>query len=149
MRHKTLLAAALSLLTATATARDYGQAATVRIWDNRTAPHSNGITTPETEPERDRIADTSQAELYIFPADPATATGQTVVICPGGGYRLLCMDYEGYDVANGLPRTGSRPPYSSTGCPTATPKYRSRMPCRRSASSRAKSPEPKASRPKR
>lgn len=99
MRHKTLLAAALSLLTATATARDYGQAATVRIWDNRTAPHSNGITTPETEPERDRIADTSQAELYIFPADPATATGQTVVICPGGGYRLLCMDYEGYDVA--------------------------------------------------
>lgn len=99
MRHKTLLAAALSLLTATATARDYGQAATVRIWDNRTAPHSNGITTPETEPERDRIADTSQAELYIFPADPATATGQAVVICPGGGYRLLCMDYEGYDVA--------------------------------------------------
>ena len=71
----------------------------MRIWDNRTAPHSNGITTPETEPERDRIADTSQAELYIFPADPATATGQTVVICPGGGYRLLCMDYEGYDVA--------------------------------------------------
>ena len=89
MRHKTLLAAALSLLTATATARDYGQAATVRIWDNRTAPHSNGITTPETEPERDRIADTSQAELYIFPADPATATGQTVVICPGGGYEWV------------------------------------------------------------
>ena len=53
MKHKILLAAALSLLTATATARDYGQAATVRIWDNRTAPHSNGITTPETEPERD------------------------------------------------------------------------------------------------
>ena len=99
MRHKTLLAAALSLLTAAATARDYGQAATVRIWDNRTAPHSNGITTPETEPERDRIADTSQAELYIFPADPATATGQAVMICPGGGCRLLCMDYEGYDVA--------------------------------------------------
>lgn len=51
MRHKTLLAAALSLLTAAATARDYGQAATVRIWDNRTAPHSNGITTPKRNPK--------------------------------------------------------------------------------------------------
>lgn len=115
----------------------------MRIWDNRTAPHSNGITTPETEPERDRIADTSQAELYIFPADPATATGQAVVICPGGGYRLLCMDYEGYDVAKWFAAHGITAAVLKYRMPNGHPEVPgSRMPCRRSASSRAKSPEP-------
>ncbi len=37
--------------------------------------------------------------LYIFPAAPEKATGQAVVICPGGGYVKLCIDYEGYEMA--------------------------------------------------
>lgn len=93
-------------MTATASAKDYGQAATVKIWDNTTAPHSNGISTPEQEPEPNRLADTSEAELYIFPADTARATGQAVVICPGGGYQRLCMDYEGYEVAQWFAANG-------------------------------------------
>lgn len=70
MRHKTLLAAALSLLTATATARDYGQAATVRIWDNRTAPTPTASRPPKRNPKGTVSPDTSQAELYIFPGQP-------------------------------------------------------------------------------
>ena len=73
-------------MTATASAQDYGQTATLKIWDNTTAPHSNGITTPETEKEPNRVRNTSEATLYIFPADKAKTTGQAVVICPGGGY---------------------------------------------------------------
>ena len=61
-------------MTATASAQDYGQTATLKIWDNTTAPHSNGITTPETEKEPNRVRNTSEATLYIFPADPAKAT---------------------------------------------------------------------------
>ena len=93
-------------MTATASAQDYGQTATLKIWDNTTAPHSNGITTPETEKEPNRVRNTSEATLYIFPADKAKATGQAVVICPGGGYGMLAMDHSAgsyvYDTAGRL-----------------------------------------------
>lgn len=93
-------------MTGIATAQDYGQTKTLKIWDNTTAPHSNGIATPEREPEPNRLFDVSEAELYIFPADPAKATGQAVVICPGGGYVKLCIDYEGYQMAQWFAANG-------------------------------------------
>lgn len=93
-------------MTGIATAQDYGQTKTLKIWDNATAPHSNGIATPEREPEPNRLFDVSEAELYIFPADPAKATGQAVVICPGGGYVKLCIDYEGYQMAQWFAANG-------------------------------------------
>lgn len=98
---------ALLLMTGIATAQDYGQAKTLKIWDNATAPHGNGIATPEREPEPNRLFDVSEAELYIFPADPAKATGQAVVICPGGGYVKLCIDYEGYQMAQWFAANGT------------------------------------------
>ena len=97
---------ALLLMAGTATAQDYGQARTLKIWDNKTAPHGNGIATPEREPEKNRLTDVSEAVLYIFPAAPEKATGQAVVICPG----------------------------SNTACPTATPKCRWRTSSRPFAS---------------
>ena len=93
-------------MTASVSAKDYGQAVTVRIWDNASAPHSNGITTPETEPAPNRLANTSDAELYIFPADPEKSTGQAVVICPGGGYTRLAIDHEGYQIAQWFAANG-------------------------------------------
>ena len=93
-------------MSASASAKDYGQALTVRIWNNASAPHSNGIDTPEQEPEPNRLANTSDAELYIFPADTSKATGQAVVICPGGGYGRLAIDHEGYEVAQWLAANG-------------------------------------------
>lgn len=87
------------LMIDTLSARDYGQAATIRIWDNATAPHSNGITTPEVEQAPYRIRNTSDAELYLFPADKDVDTGKAVVICPGGGYAFLSLDQEGYQMA--------------------------------------------------
>lgn len=97
---------AFLLMSTSASAKDYGQALTVRIWDNASAPHSNGIDTPETETEPNRLRNTSDAELYIFPADTSKATGQAVVICPGGGYGLLAIDHEGYEVAQWLAANG-------------------------------------------
>lgn len=106
---KTLLTimAALTLTTATAQAPlDYGQAATIKIWDNAKAPHSNGLSGPELEEMQHRVSNVSQAVLYIFPADPAKATGQAVIICPGGGYSLLSMDQEGYMMAQWFAQNG-------------------------------------------
>ncbi len=86
--------------------RDYGQALAVAIWDNATAPHSNGIATPETAPAPGRIGNTSEAELFIYPAEPAKNTGLAVVICPGGGYTRLAMEHEGHAVAEWLAANG-------------------------------------------
>lgn len=87
-------------------AQDYGQALTVKLWDNATAPHSNGIDTPETHAAPGRVGNVSTAELYIFPADTARQSGTAVVICPGGGYARLAMDHEGFNVARWLAANG-------------------------------------------
>lgn len=71
----------------------------MKIWDNTTAPHSNGIVTPETTPAPGRIGNVSEATLAIFPADKSVDRGLAVVICPGGGYIRLSMDNEGFNVA--------------------------------------------------
>lgn len=107
--NRTLLSIlSLLLMSVNASAREYGQAATIRIWDNASAPHSNGITTPEEEPEPNRLANTSTAELFLYPADTSrhAPTGLGVVICPGGGYSRLAIDHEGVQVARWLAENG-------------------------------------------
>ena len=78
----------------------------LKIWDNTTAPHSNGIATPEKSVDAGRVADVSEATLSIFKADPSVATGQAVVICPGGGYVRLAMEHEGYQMARWFAANG-------------------------------------------
>jgi acetyl esterase/lipase len=58
----------------------------VRLWPGR-APRATG----------DKATDIPV--MLAFLPDPAKANGCAVVICPGGGYSGLCMDYEGTDVA--------------------------------------------------
>ena len=103
---KKILIAILALAAMPLAAQEYGQNRTVKIWDNASAPHSNGITTAEVEQSPMIIGGTSEAVLYIFEADPAVATGQAMVICPGGGYAVVCMGYEGVDMARWLASKG-------------------------------------------
>lgn len=44
--------------------------------------------------------------LFVYLPDPAKATGSAVIICPGGGYHILAMSHEGYDVAKRLNEEG-------------------------------------------
>lgn len=44
--------------------------------------------------------------LTVFAADPSNAVGTGVVICPGGGFHILAVDHEGYDVARWLATKG-------------------------------------------
>lgn len=61
------------------------------------APNSNGITTDEQEPEKNRISNVSVPTLTVYPA--ARPNGLAIVACPGGGYSRLAMDHEGHDMA--------------------------------------------------
>ena len=84
----------------------YQQDETIVIWDNNKAPHSNGLEGEAYEKEPYRLVNTTKAVLYAYNADPAKATGQAVVICPGGGYAKLSMDQEGYLMAQWLAKNG-------------------------------------------
>ena len=79
---------------------------TIKLWDNATAPHSNHLTGGKKDEGGVRYSNTTEAVLYIYEADPAKATGQSVVICPGGGYWLVALGHEGHDFGKWLAENG-------------------------------------------
>ena len=48
----------------------------------------------------------SEARLTIFPPAPGTANGTGVIIAPGGGFRIVAVGHEGYDLAEWLAAKG-------------------------------------------
>ena len=101
-----MLLAAAAYSNAAAQKPDFGQNRTISLWDNSTAPHSNGLKGEELLSDPKRIANTVHAELFVFDADPRKSTGQSVVICPGGGYEMLAIGHEGREVASWLAENG-------------------------------------------
>ena len=89
-----------------ATAEQSGADEIVQYWNNSTAPHSNGITDDETIDDKLNMSQTTYTDLYIYKADPAKATGQGVVVIPGGGYYKLSMLYDGFMIAKYLRSIG-------------------------------------------
>ncbi len=89
-----------------ATLEQSGADEIVHYWDNSTAPHSNGITEDETINARLDMSQTSYTDFYIYKADPKVATGQGVVVIPGGGYYKLSMPYDGFAIAKYLRSIG-------------------------------------------
>lgn len=53
-----------------------------------------------------RLGNVSTPTLTVYPAPAHIATGAAVVICPGGGHRILAMDLEGSEVAAWLNAQG-------------------------------------------
>ena len=117
MLNKLILAAIASLCIMNAQAQDL----TIKLWDNATAPHSNGLSGEDKDEGQERISNTNVAELFIYEADPAKATGQAVVICPGGGYRLLAMGHEGRDYAKWMAENGITTAVLKYRLPNTTP----------------------------
>lgn len=53
-----------------------------------------------------RISKVQKPDIAVFLPSKANATGQAVVICPGGGYHILAYDWEGTDIAKWLNSLG-------------------------------------------
>lgn len=112
---KWLTTAAVVAMSIFSLSAKYGEDHLIKIWDNSTAPHSNNIEGAEMERQPNRVSNVSESEIYVFVAPKDLATGQAVVICPGGGYSQLAIDYEGYEVAKW---------YAEHGITAAVLKYR-------------------------
>jgi acetyl esterase/lipase len=74
---------------------------TILLFPEGTPGLKAGIQIPEDSKTSDgvtRVKDVTQPALYFFKAKKQT-TDATVIICPGGGYGILAIDHEGYDIA--------------------------------------------------
>lgn len=49
-----------------------------------------------------RLTEVTNPALIVFPPDPGRRTDAAVIVCPGGGYNILAIDKEGYEVAEWL-----------------------------------------------
>jgi len=68
------------------------------------APDSNGLEGPEGT--RACIGNVSIPTITVFPAPKEKATGAAVVIIPGGGYGVVCIEGEGVAIAKLLNERG-------------------------------------------
>ncbi len=73
------------------------------------APGSESWNWDETDtqlPTIRRITNVTKPTLTVYLPDSAKATGTAIVVCPGGGFRMLAYDYEGTHVATWLNSLG-------------------------------------------
>ena len=78
------------------------------LWPNGNIP--NYKKTAEVE-KRDtagivRISLVQQPAIEVYLPSKQSATGQAIVVCPGGGYGILAYDWEGTDIAKWLNANG-------------------------------------------
>jgi acetyl esterase/lipase len=82
----------------------------IPLWPG-VAPGSEGWNYEETDTvgPKDtirRIGNVARPTLLAYLPDAAIANGTAVVVCPGGGFRILAIDHEGHDVARWLNSMG-------------------------------------------
>lgn len=105
METKTLILLLIFAFTS-ATAQDM----TVKLWPEKIPGAKKSATYHEETIMNDRslprVAKVTDPELLVYLAPREKATGAAVVICPGGGYGILAIDHEGYDIAKWLNEMG-------------------------------------------
>ncbi len=94
----------------------FGQEQILPLYDGA-VPHLKKSGGEEMSEKTDvnRIRDVQHPSIAVYLPSKRFATGQAVVICPGGGYRILAYDLEGTDIARYL---------NSIGIAAAVLKYR-------------------------
>lgn len=77
----------------------------VPLYQDRIPNHQPG-TDQEFADERGTVYRVSRPTLTVFLPPDSVASGTAVIICPGGGYRALVIEREGYRVAKALTEQG-------------------------------------------
>ena len=78
----------------------YSQSETIYLYPNG-VPGSKGIQIKEESITTDgitRVKDVTNPALYMYQPNDKTSDA-SVIICPGGGYSILAIDHEGYEIA--------------------------------------------------
>jgi acetyl esterase/lipase len=83
---------------------------TIYLWPDKVpgekeAKH-NPVQTSNTNGNVVRITDITNPAIIVFEPEQSVKNGAGVLICPGGGYKILAIDKEGYEVAGWLNKLG-------------------------------------------
>jgi acetyl esterase/lipase len=80
---------------------------TIYLWPDKTQTEES---TPTVLPDKGdgviRITDVSEPALIVFLASEERNTGAAAIVCPGGAFRHLSLNKEGYEVAEWLNSIG-------------------------------------------
>jgi acetyl esterase/lipase len=53
-----------------------------------------------------RLTDVTDPAIIVFKPDASVSNGAGVIVCPGGGYNILAINLEGYEIAEWLNKLG-------------------------------------------
>ncbi len=87
----------------------YSQEYRLPLWPEGQVPNMKDLGKKEkvvTSGGITRISDVQVPDIAVYLPSGANATGQAVVICPGGGYHILAYNWEGTDIAKWLNSLG-------------------------------------------
>lgn len=83
---------------------------TLYLWQGEvpgsSVPKLDPVITPNTSGNVTRITDVTNPALIVFEPKASLRKGTAVIVCPGGGYNILAIDKEGYEVAEWLNTLG-------------------------------------------
>lgn len=81
---------------------------TIPLWPAKAIPNQKPNSVKEEREYTDilRIKNVQQPSIEVYLPSKKNATGQAVVVCPGGGYGILAYDWEGTDIAKWLNANG-------------------------------------------
>jgi acetyl esterase/lipase len=90
-----------TLLISISTLNSFGQHMKINLWPDGKIPLSIKTDIQEVVESTDivRISKVQVPQLEVYIPNKKGATGQAVIICPGGGYSRLAYDWEGTDIA--------------------------------------------------
>ena len=64
------------------------------------------VRTPDHSGDVIRLTDVTDPMLVVFEPNEELNNGSAVIVCPGGGYQILAIDKEGYEIAGWLTENG-------------------------------------------
>lgn len=75
----------------------------IPLWKDQ-IPNSKPSTDKESIEDTNiiRISKVQKPSIEVYLPSKSAATGQAMIICPGGGYQILAYDWEGQDIAKML-----------------------------------------------
>jgi len=90
-----------TLLILVSTINSFSQTMKINLWPEGSIPLSikNNIQEQSISTDIVRIGKVQVPQIEVYLPNKKGATGQAVIICPGGGYSILAYDWEGTDIA--------------------------------------------------
>ena len=82
----------------------------IHLWPDKVPGETEAkhppVVTENTKGNVTRLTDVTDPAIVVYPAKKENNNGAGVVVCPGGGYNILAIDKEGYEIAEWLNELG-------------------------------------------